>query len=455
MTSGAPFDIRPCGQERPLILALFAPPAWLHPGRILTWVLVALIVIAAIIGLLFLTRGTAVRRVRAVGADGTPVSPDEAEFQLSVSLLTGTELRPGNQVELVLDGAVFPRLWADLRGAKASIAIQMYYALSGQVTETLETILSERARAGLDVYLLYDAFGARALGGAYADRLREAGVKVTAFRPLRFSNLWIIQNRAHIRSIIIDQDVGWTGGFGFDDKWLGEGRTGTGWRDTSVRVRGPAVLQLTEPVIAAWAEATGDLFTGRTHMPRCDGGVDAAGLLYTAPTLGSTAAERFLALSITGARKSLYITNAYFAPDKNFVALLVEAAQRGVDVQLLVGGPRTDVRVARLAAHGRYDALLGAGVRIYEYEPTTLHAKTFVVDGLWSCVGTMNFDNRSLALNDEASLMILDSGFGQKMEAIFRDDLTRSVAVDPAVFRRRPLFEHIQEWGANQLTRLL
>ena len=124
-------------------------------------------------------------------------------------------------------------------------------------------------------------------------------------------------------------------------------------------------------------------------------------------------------------------------------------------MQLLVGGPKTDVRVARLAAHGRYDALLRAGVRIYEYEPTTLHAKTFVVDGQWSSIGTMNFDNRSLALNDEVTLMALDPKFGEKMEAIFRDDLSHAIPVDPAAFARRPFFEHLKEWCANQITRVL
>jgi cardiolipin synthase len=186
-----------------------------------------------------------------------------------------------------------------------------------------------------------------------------------------------------------------------------------------------------------------------------NGGVSSAALLYTAPTLGSTAAERYLAISIAGAQRSLYITNAYFAPDKNFVGLLIDAARRGVDVQLLVGGPKTDVRVARLAAHGRYDALLAAGVRIYEYDPTTLHAKTFVVDGIWSSVGTMNFDNRSLALNDEATLVVLDSGFGRQMEAMFKNDLGQATPVDYAKFRRRPVTEHVKEWAANQITRVL
>ena len=426
-----------------------------HAGRFLNWTLIALVLVAAVIGILYVTRGTAVRRVRAVGVDGTPVSPDEKWFPFTVSLLTGSTLAPGNQVELVLDGDVFPRLWADMRGARTSIYVQMYYALSGQVTETLATILIERARAGVLVYLLYDAFGAKALGGAYAERLREAGVQVEAFRPLRFRNLWVVQNRAHIRGVVIDSDIGWTGGFGFDDKWLGEGRVGTGWRDTSVRIRGPAVMQLAEAGVAGWAETTGDLFTGRVDPPRCDGGVTAAALLYTAPTLGSTPAERFFALSIAGAQRTLFITNAYFAPDKNFVALLVDAARRGVDVQLLVGGPRTDVRVARLAAHARYNALLAAGVHIHEYEPTTLHAKTFVADGVWSTVGTMNFDNRSLALNDEVTLMVLDPGFGERMETMFKNDLKQATPVDPAAFARRPIFEHFKEWGANQITRLL
>lgn len=423
--------------------------------RVLNWAALAIVLIAAIIGILFITRGTAVRRVRGVGVDGSPVMTTEAAFPITVSMLTGSALSPGNLVELVLDGEVYPRLWADLRSAKTSILIQMYYALSGKVTETLAEILIERAQAGVRVFLLYDAFGAKALGGDYAEKLRKAGAQVVAFRPLRFSNLWIVQNRAHIRAVVIDTDIAWTGGFGFDDKWLGEGRAGTGWRDTNVRMRGPTVLQLLEAAAAAWAEATGDLFTGRLTQPRCDDGVAQAGLLYTAPTLGSTPAERFLALSIAGAQHTLYITNAYFAPDKNFVALLVDAARRGVDVQLIVGGPKTDVRIARLAAHGRYDALLTAGAHIHEYEPTTLHAKTFVADGVWSSVGTMNFDNRSLALNDEVTLMVLDAKFGQQMEAIFKADLARSIPVDPAAFGRRSRLEHVKEWAANQVTRLL
>src|SRR5678810_142126 len=174
-----------------------------HIGRILNVAFIVFVTMAAFIGVLFLTRGTAVRRVRGVGVDGAPTSPEDDAFPVAVSLLTGTTLLPGNEVELVLDGDVFPRLYDDLRNARTSITLQMYYAHSGQVTETLAEILAERARAGVRVYLLYDAFGAKALGGNFARRLRAAGAHVIPFRPLRFRNLWIIQNRAHVRAAVI------------------------------------------------------------------------------------------------------------------------------------------------------------------------------------------------------------------------------------------------------------
>jgi cardiolipin synthase len=425
-------------------------------GEIARGGLTAVVLIAAVIGVLFVTRGTAVRRVRGVGADGVPVGVTEPDFAATVALLAGGVILPGNKVELALNGdGTYERLWADLRSATESITVQMYYAEPGRVADQLSKILIERALSGIAVFVLYDAFGAGGLKRAYLKALREAGVRVVAFRPLRFRNLWVVQNRSHIRGVVIDRRVGWTGGFGVDDKWLGDGHTDLGWRDTNIRFEGPAVSQLLAAFAAAWAEATGELFSGRIAVTYEEDGVEAAGLLATAPTLGSTAAERFLALSIAGAQEKLYITNAYFAPDRSFVALLVAAADRGVDVRVLVGGPRTDVRVARRAAHSRYDRLLVAGVRVFEYQPSTLHAKTFVVDGYWTAVGTMNFDNRSLALNDECTLMVLDKTFGSQMEEMFIADLARSEEISLVVFRKRPRIARVAEWGANLITSLL
>ena len=429
-------------------------------GRAARWTLRALVVAAillvALIGFLFITRGTAVRHVRGVGVDGTPVAPAEPQFPLSVAVLTGTALSGGNRVELALDGdGTFPRLWDDLRSARQSIIIQNYYGVAGRVADTLSAILLERARAGVRVFVLYDAFGSPDIPDERLAAFRAAGIRAVAFRPLRLSTLWVVQNRSHVRAIVVDGRVGWTGGFGIDDKWLGDGRTDLAWRDTNVRFEGPAVLQLQAAFAAAWTEATGTLVTGRATLDRHAGGVTTAGLLYASPTLGSTPAERFLALSIAGARRTLYVTNAYFAPDENFVALLAAAARRGVDVRLLVGGRRTDIRMTWQAGRSRYERLLAAGVRIYEWQPSTLHAKTFVADGLWSTVGTMNFDNRSLALNDEVTLMILDAELGRRMDELFMRDLRHAIEITAEQFARRPWYEHVGEWGANLLTRVL
>jgi cardiolipin synthase len=197
------------------------------------------------------------------------------------------------------------------------------------------------------------------------------------------------------------------------------------------------------------------MFTGRATLETHPDAAAAAGLLYTAPTLGSTAAERFFALSIAAARKTLYITNSYFAPDWNFVDLLTAAARRGVDVRILTAGARTDVNVVRLAGRAWYETLLEAGVHLYEWQPTTLHAKAFVVDGEWFTVGSMNFDNRSMALNDEATLMVLDRRLGAEMNRIFFDDLRHAQEITRETFRARSWLQRIAERGANWLTRLL
>ena len=425
-------------------------------GRVGWWTVVVIGSCLALIGFLHLTRGTAVRHVRGVAADGAPISVSEPEFPLMATMATGAWLASGNQVEVMLNGdGTYPRLWEDLRSAQRSITLQVYYGAPGRMADMLGQILRERAEAGVRVFVLYDAFGAVDIPRSHRDDLRAAGVAVEPFRPIRLSTLHLAQHRSHVRGIVIDSRVGWTGGFGIDDKWLGDGRSNGSWRETNVRFEGPAVRQLQAAFAASWTEATGVMFTGRATVQSEPDGVAAAGLLYTAPTMGSTAAERFFALSIAGARKTLYITNSYFAPDRNFIDLLLAAATRGVDVRILTAGPHTDVTIVRLAGRSWYDRLLEAGVRIYEWQPSTLHAKTFVVDGEWFTVGSMNFDNRSMALNDEATLMVLDRAGGHSMDQIFLDDLRHAEEITSAAFGMRSWVQRLAEWGANSLTRLL
>jgi cardiolipin synthase len=420
------------------------------------WAFFAFIAFLALTGFLYLMRGTVVRHVRAVGADGSPVGPWESQFPLSVAMLTGASLLPGNRVELALNGdGTYPRLWEDLRSATESITLQLYYKKSGAMAETLQHILIDRAAAGVRVLLLYDAFGTMGLAASTGRALRDAGVVAVPFRPLSLWRLHLLQIRSHVRGIVIDGRIGWTGGFGVDDKWLGDGLTNGSWRETNVRFEGPAVRQLQAAFASAWAEATGVLLTGRRTLSRIDNGRTTAGLLQAIPTMGSTAAERFLALSIAGATTSLYITNPYFVPDRNFNGLLADAARRGVDVRVLTAGAHTDIRTVRMAGRASYDGLLAAGVRIYEWQPSALHAKTFVVDGIWSTVGSINFDNRSLVLNDEATLMILDEDIGSHMTSVFFDDLTHAEEITLNGFRRRAWPYRIVEQAANLVSPVL
>jgi cardiolipin synthase len=419
------------------------------------WILFSLLLCLAWIGLLNLTRGTAVRHVRGVGADGAPIAVGEPQFPVAVTMLTGAWLAPGNRIDVMLNGdETYPRLWEDLKSAREAITLQLYYGNTGRMARTLGEILRERAAAGVRVFLLYDAFGTADIPEEQMNLLRAAGAHVLPFRPIRLSALHLAQNRSHVRGIIVDGRIAWTGGFGIDDKWFGDGRTNGSWRETNVRFEGPAVRQLQAAFAAAWTEASGVLFTGRATLAAQENGV-TAGLLYTTPTLGSTAAERFVALSIAAARKTLYITNSYFAPDRSFVEQLAAAAKRGVDVRVLTAGPRTDVNIVRLAGRASYDILLAAGVRIYEWQPTTLHAKTFVIDSEWSTIGSMNFDNRSLALNDEANLMVLDRAVGERMTGIFLEDLRSADEITAPTFRQRSWFQRLMERGASLLTRLL
>jgi len=419
------------------------------------WALIVIVAMLALIGFLHITRGTAVRHVRGVGAEGIPIAVSEPQFPLNVTMLTGASLLAGNRVEVTLNGdQTYPRLWDDLRSAHESITLQLYYGAPGRMAKTLDQTLMDRAKAGVRVFVLYDAFGTIDMPKDHRDALRAGGVQVEPFRPIRLSTLHLAQNRSHVRGIVIDGRIGWTGGFGIDDKWLGDGRTNGSWRETNVRFEGPAVRQLQAAFAAAWAEATGVLVTGGGASTEHEDGV-AAGLLHTSPTLGSTAAERFYALSIAAARKTLYVTSAYFAPDRNFIDLLVAADKRGVDVRILTAGAQTDINVVRLAGRAWYETLLAGGVRVYEWQPSTLHAKTFIIDGEWATIGSMNFDNRSLALNDEATLMVRDTALGKQMEGIFLDDLRSAREITLPEFSQRSWLQRIAERSANVITRLL
>ena len=421
---------------------------------------ILLLSVLALIGILSITRGTPVRAVVAIGdRDGPPAITDSL-FSRSMELYTGLHLTSGNAVQQMLNGVgTYPQLWKDLRAAKRTITVQMYYSQPGSVADTMAAVLKERARAGVRVLFVLDAFGSQNLKKEWADSLRAAGVELALLRQLHWYSLHNASDRSHVRVVVVDGEIGYTGGFGLADYWLGNGRQKDQWRETNVRFEGPAVMGLQAAFAAAWAECTGELISGDMFFPKkaftdVDGGV-RAGLFFSSPTTGSTPAERFIALSIASARKSLYVSNSYFVPDDDFRRLLKRAVRRGVDVRILTVSSKTDVKTTWYAGRDHYEELLRAGVRVYEYQPTMLHSKTIVVDGIWSTIGSMNFDNRSLAFNNESNLVVLDTAFGRQMDSLFLDDLRYSKEMKLGAFARRSVWERLIEKCATLLSRLL
>ena len=416
--------------------------------------------ILAVIGLQSLTRGTTIARLRSPGDHDGPPGPRDPLFCDSLALLTKTAILPGHRVEIFACGdETYPRLWEDLRSAERSITLQMYYCQPGRMADEFKEILIERARAGVKVLFLRDAFGSGPLKDEYIEELKDAGVEVSTFRPTRWYQLFKVYHRSHIRVAVIDGMVGYTGGFGIDDKWYGDGRHEDQWRDTTTRFTGPAVLQLQATFAAGWAEATGTLLAGDLFFPpegadMGDGSV-FAGLLHASPSVGSTSAERYYAWAIGSAKQRLWISNSYFVPSENFCDLLVSASKRGVDVRVLTCNEDGDVKSTYYAGRAMYDSLLRRGVRIFEYQPAMMHAKSIVADGRFVSAGTVNFDNRSMSFNDETTLLAVDDELGARMERLFESDLRYSKEITAESHAARPFREKMIDRGASLLARVL
>lgn len=396
---------------------------------------------------------TDIRVLRPIGMDSVPAA-DSPRFRTALAAFTQTTMEPGHRVDLLVDGpATMARLDQDLRAATRSIAVQNYYCEPGAVTEWLKTRLAERARAGVAVYFLRDGFGCNALTRGWMDSLRAAGAGVATLRPVRWWAMHESMHRSHVRIVTIDGRVGYVGGFGFADKWISHDGEPS-WRETAVRFTGPAVSQLVGAFAIGWANATGDLLTGEfpadVPVAAAESGA-VAGVMFTQRAFGTSVPERFLALALAGARRRVYITNSYFVPNRGLREWLVAAARRGVDVRVLVPSRKIDIPFSHWAARSTFSELLAGGVRIYEYRPAMMHAKTILVDETFVSVGSLNLDNLSLRINDEAVLQVQDHALADAMAEQFARDLAQSVEVTPSLLSHRGLYER----GMTLLARLM
>jgi cardiolipin synthase A/B len=387
-----------------------------------------------------------------------PPAPGTADFARMVEALTVAPLRQGNRVSVLRNGnEIFPAMLAAIRSASSTVNFATYVYWTGRIAPEFAKALAERAVAGVEVNVLLDAVGAAKMDRELVERLERAGATVAWFRPPKWYTLHKLNNRTHRKILVVDGRVGFTGGVGIAEEWTGDCEDPDHWRDTHVRVEGPASRDLLGGFLDNWAEATQCILSGSDHLPDVRGFDDGIQVQVTRSTAekGSTDAEHLFYTAIACARERIWLTTAYFAPRRAFVDALCDAVGRGIDVRVLTNGPHIDKQVVRQAGRRSYERLLECGVRVFEYQRTMLHAKTLLVDSAWATVGSMNFDNRSFALNDELNLSLRDQTVVGELEKHFLADLDDARELDLAGWRARGAAARARELGSALVRREL
>ena len=372
--------------------------------------------------------------------DGLEVGSDA--FLRATEAITSSAISPGNRARILINGdEIFPAFIEAIAAAKESVNLLTYVYWHGEIAREIADAICERAQQGIEVNVLFDAVGSAKMGRELTGQMRDAGVNLAIFRPPKPYAIRRLNNRTHRKLCIVDGQVGLIGGVGIADEWTGNAQDPDHWRDTHVRVRGPVVRGLQGAFAENWLEATGDVLVGPEYLPDLEpleGGCKMQ-LVRSSAGVGDTNVEALYFLAIACARASINLTAAYFAPRPAFKEALCDAATRGVEVRLLVPGSHIDKAFVRKAGRGSYEELLECGVQIWEYCPTMLHAKTMTIDGRWASVGSVNFDNRSFQLQDEATLCVSSPAFTATLDDQFLRDLARSEPIELERWRTRSL----------------
>ncbi|HYF25277.1 MAG TPA: phospholipase D-like domain-containing protein [Baekduia sp.] len=379
---------------------------------------------------------------------GEALDVGREEFLHACEALTAAPISYGNRAELLINGdRIFPCFLQAIEEAQSTINLLTYVYWKGEIAQEIAGALCRRARDGVEVNVLLDAVGSIPMERGLVGAMEEAGVRVARFRPPRPYAVRKINNRTHRKVLVADGRVGLVGGVGIAQEWTGDAQDPDHWRDTHVRVHGPVVRGLQGAFAENWLEATGEVLVGPGYLPDLEP-VDDGGpmqVVRSAAQVGDTNAEALYFLALACARERLDLTAAYFAPRPAFIEALCDAARRGVVVRVLVPGPHIDKEFVRLAGRAAYDELLSCGVQVFEYGPTMLHAKSLCIDGVWASVGSVNFDNRSFQLHDEATLCVQSREFAGLLDAQFERDLEVSAEMQLDRWRGRPLHHRAGE----------
>jgi cardiolipin synthase len=382
---------------------------------------------------------------------------EDPQFHRALGALLGPSIVEGNKVDVLLNGdAIFASMLKAIGQAQRSITFETYIYWSETIGREFADALVARARAGVRVHVLLDWVGSAKMEQRYLDEMKQAGVEVERYHKPNWSGLFRMNNRTHRKVLVVDGQIGFTGGVGIADQWRGDAQDSDHWRDTHFRVEGPVVAQMQSVFMDNWIKATGRVLHGELYFPALTSrGEQRAQMFSSSPTGGSESMHLMYLMALTAATRSIHLSNAYFVPDELAVKALVAAAQRGVKVQIITPGGDIDSEVVRRASRARWGPLLEAGVLIAEYQPTMFHCKVLVVDELLVSAGSTNFDNRSFRLNDEANLNVLGAPFARQQVEIFQRDLQRSRPITLQAWQQRPwqekVLEHAASWFGGQL----
>ena len=366
------------------------------------------------------------------------------DFSRSLGNILGAGFVAGNEVKTLENGdAIFPAMLSAIRNARRTIAFETYVFEKGIIPQQFANALSERARAGVKVLVIVDAQGGSKGKPLYKD-LEKAGAHVVRYNRAWIPNLLRYNNRTHRKLLIVDGETAYIGGVGISDKWAGNARSAEEWRDNHYRVRGPAVAQAQAAFADNWLQARKEILFGPNYFPVSQHRGDVAGnVFFASPRHGSFGVSVLHHMAISAAQKSILIQNAYFVPDNDTVAALSQAAKRGVRVRIILPGDKIDQPKVRRASRKVWKTLLESGVELYEYQPTMIHSKMLIVDGYFVSIGSANFDNRSLHLNDEANLNTLSAKFAAEQTRIFEKDLAQSRRITLENYQDIPVSEKI------------
>ncbi|MEA9761311.1 MULTISPECIES: phospholipase D-like domain-containing protein [Xanthomonas] len=411
----------------------------------MTWIIVASVIATLVGGLLALNFATPEKKLQHIPKHLYDVA--DPQFKREMSVLLGPAILPGNKVDVLQNGhEIFPAMLAAIRAAKRTITFETYIYWSGEIGREFSEALSERARAGVEVRVTIDWGGSLKMDHALVDTMTEAGVEVHRYRPLAWYNLHRINNRTHRKLLVIDGRIGFTGGVGVADQWMGDAQDPEHWRDTHYRIEGPVVAQVQTAFNDNWIKSTGRVVNGADYYPALTPAGDSDAQLFVAsPSGGSESMHLMYLVAIAAASTSIDLAAAYFVPDALITRALLEARTRGVRIRVLLPGPHIDAISVRLASKASWEPLLQAGIEIHEYQTTMLHTKLLIVDGLLVSVGSTNFDIRSFRLNDEASLNVYDRTLAARMTTVFERDLQQAQAYSLERWRARPLREKLAE----------